>query len=470
MTFQYLFKSFQQNQEGDSSDITGQIPSWVSGSFYRIGPAIFEQGKEQVEHWFDGYGAIHKFTLQNGKMSYLSKVLQTPNYQADQKAGRIVNGGWGTTNKLGLDIFFREYGTANNNVSLLKLGHRLFSMSDYSTLLELNPANLEVKSRLQFGDEIGDKFYFGAAHPAFDHDGKVYNVLAIPGPQTKYVIYSYESDAGDIKRKVLAEIKSPNMTYTHAISVSQKYVIFIEQPVVFNIFKLLAVNINGRVNHTLKFRPNIATKFHLIDKQTGRVHTIETDPFFFYHFVNTFETGNELFIDLMQYKDYGIEQQFYYPEIKNNGVSYDKLGVFTRYKINLNDFSISQADQFAEHKVEFGQINHRWAGRNQRYTYFTGVNAGSDHTFFNNISKFDHQTGDIKIWSQVDCYPGEGLFICQPDKTEEDAGVFITTVLDDAKGRNFVLILDAQSFEELARVHLPYYFPAPLHASFYPNL
>ncbi len=86
MAFQYLFSSFKQDQAGQNPEIIGDIPSWLSGSFYRIGPAVIEQGKHEVEHWFDGYGAIHKFTFQDGKMSYLSKVLQSPNYVTDQES------------------------------------------------------------------------------------------------------------------------------------------------------------------------------------------------------------------------------------------------------------------------------------------------------------------------------------------------------------------------------------------------
>lgn len=63
-------------------------------------------------------------------------------------------------------------------------------------------------------------------------------------------------------------------------------------------------------------------------------------------------------------------------------------------------------------------------------------------------------------WHQDNCYPSEAQFVPKPikageDKTaEEDAGVLISIVLDSARSTSFVLVLNAQDLEVMARIEL----------------
>ncbi len=50
---------------------------------------------------------------------------------------------------------------------------------------------------------------------------------------------------------------------------------------------------------------------------------------------------------------------------------------------------------------------------------------------------------------------------------EEDNGV-VLSVVAGADGRSFLLVLDAGSFEEVARAYLPYGIPYGFHGSFVP--
>ena len=48
----------------------------------------------------------------------------------------------------------------------------------------------------------------------------------------------------------------------------------------------------------------------------------------------------------------------------------------------------------------------------------------------------------------------------------EDAGVVLSVVLDAAAGRSFLLVLDAGTFEELARAEAPHQIPFGFHGQF----
>ena len=61
-----------------SIPVQGEIPLWLQGSLFRDGPGIFDIKKHDgsfyhINHWFDGIGVLHRFTIQNGKVTYKSR-------------------------------------------------------------------------------------------------------------------------------------------------------------------------------------------------------------------------------------------------------------------------------------------------------------------------------------------------------------------------------------------------------------
>ena len=104
-------------------------------------------------------------------------------------------------------------------------------------------------------------------------------------------------------------------------------------------------------------------------------------------------------------------------------------------------------------------------GKEYRYGY--AVSAKLPTHCGNALSKFDMQEGTTKQWFEPGCIPVEPLMVPHPDAKSEDDGVVMTIVMG-ADGKSFLLCLDAQSFEELGRAHLPYGIPFGFHASFVP--
>ena len=54
-----------------------------------------------------------------------------------------------------------------------------------------------------------------------------------------------------------------------------------------------------------------------------------------------------------------------------------------------------------------------------------------------------------------------------PGADAEDAGVVLSVVLDANAERSFLLVLDAGSFEELARAEAPHHIPFGFHGQFF---
>ena len=59
---------------------------------------------------------------------------------------------------------------------------------------------------------------------------------------------------------------------------------------------------------------------------------------------------------------------------------------------------------------------------------------------------------------------GEPIFVPRPRSAAEDDGVVLAPGVD-AEGKGFMLVMDAASWTELARVQLPYGIPNRFHGT-----
>ena len=79
------------------------------------------------------------------------------------------------------------------------------------------------------------------------------------------------------------------------------------------------------------------------------------------------------------------------------------------------------------------------------------------------LVKLDVRSGNAKLWHEPGTYPGEPVFTAAPNAKREDEGVITSVVLDAARATSFLLVLDAQTFEERARARVPHHIPFGFH-------
>jgi carotenoid cleavage dioxygenase-like enzyme len=83
------------------------------------------------------------------------------------------------------------------------------------------------------------------------------------------------------------------------------------------------------------------------------------------------------------------------------------------------------------------------------------------------LVKIDVETGSSQTWDENETYPGEPVFVPDPDGSDEDDGVVLSVVLDPEAKRSFLLVLDAKSFTERARAEVPHPIPFGFHGQFF---
>jgi beta,beta-carotene 9',10'-dioxygenase len=454
------FTSQEDETSVDRLPVTGDLPPWLTGALVRVTPAKLEVGGRRVDHWFDGLAMLNRFGFAEGRVSYKSRFLRSQAYEA-ARDGRMM-GGFGTDPcrsifKRVQAIFSPDF-TDNPNVNLARIGERYIAMTETPMPVEFDPETLDTLGNLDYADKL--TAHVTTAHPHHDPKrGELVNYVARFSRLSEYVLYGLQ--AGSSERRVIAKLPVERPAYMHAFGMSERYLILAEYPLRVNPLKLALSGKPFIQNYVWDAAEG--TRFQVIDRETGeRRGTYETDAFFCFHHVNAFERAGELVVDLVAYADASIIDSLYLDEQGPRGLL--PPAELRRYTIDLEGGGV-RVEPLAEGSVELPRIDYgRRNTHDYRFAYFTGSNGG----WIDRLVKVNVGDGSRAEWSEPGTYPGEPVFVRRPDAEEaEDAGVVLSVVLDAAAGRSFLLVLDAGSFEELARAEAPHHIPFGFHGQYF---
>ncbi|MEL6527354.1 MAG: carotenoid oxygenase family protein [Chloroflexota bacterium] len=87
--FRKGFETIHNEITIDNVPVEGEIPSWLTGTLLRTGPAQFEVGTRSYNHWFDGLAMLRRFTFDGNQVSFSNKFVQSEPYRVDNKTGKI---------------------------------------------------------------------------------------------------------------------------------------------------------------------------------------------------------------------------------------------------------------------------------------------------------------------------------------------------------------------------------------------
>lgn len=511
-----------ETPEPVKAEIKGAVPDWLHGCLVRNGPGLFSVGDTEYNHWFDGMALIHSFTFQNGDVYYRSKFLKSDTYKRNFEANRIVVSEFGTMVYPDpcKNIFSRAVShicnaipdfTDNNLINIIRYGQDYYASSEVNYINKIDPVTLETTGRVNYRNHIA--LNLATAHPHYDDEGNTYNMgTAIMGlGKPKYVIFkvpvnaSGEDDKMPALRKVQQVCSIPFRStfypsYFHSFGMTENYIVFVEQPFKLDIPRLATAYFRG-VNwgSCLKYDKDDITLIHLVNKTTGK--TVSTkyygDALVVFHHINAFEDDGHVVFDMITYKDSNLYDMFYIENLRketNQFVKTNKefsppvcqrfalpldVGKDTPLETNLvtlkcttatavkqKDGSLYCVPETLFEGLELPGFNYKYNGRKYRYFYGSRV-EWSPHP--NKIGKIDTVTKTHVEWSEVDCYPSEPVFVASPGAVDEDDGVILSSVISpNPKVSPFMLILNAKTFEEIARASIDVNIHMDLHGHFIP--
>jgi beta,beta-carotene 9',10'-dioxygenase len=458
------FQSLDEEVHLDSVPVTGSLPPWLVGTLVRVTPALMDGGGRSIQHWFDGAAMLNAFGFGDGSVSYGSRFLQT-DYLQQARRGEF-NFGFGADPCRSLFKRVMSINDVNRfdnaNVNLQELGRRYVALTETPLPVEFDPKTLETLGKPAWPD----KDAYGqvtTAHPHYDYaTDEIVNYTVRFGPRTAYRVYA----AGEVgaKRRLIGSLPVKNPGYMHSFGMSERYVVLAENPLLVN---PMSVPLSKKAFiDNYRWQPERGTRFIVMDRHTGRLQGIhETEAFFCFHHVNSFERDGELVVDLIAYDDDSIIHMFDVDRLRDDDGEPLADSRLRRYRIALDGSGVQREDIAEDHSVELPRINYRRNNmRDYRWMYAAGSAGGE---WVDQLVKVDVTTGDARTWSEPGCFPGEALFVDRPGGTAEDDGLVLSVVLDSHAERSFLLVLDAGSFEEVARAQAPHHIPFGFHGQYF---
>ena len=455
------FTSQDEETMVDRLPVTGELPAWLTGALVRVTPALLEVGGKRLAHWFDGLAMLNRFGFADGRVSYGSRFLESRAYE-DAKEGEWRHGGFATDPcrsifKRVQQVFSPDV-TDNPNVNLARIGERYIAMTETPMPVEFDPETLDTIGHLDYADKL--KAHVTTAHPHHDAGrDELVNYVARFSRVSEYVLYGMP--AGSTERRVIARMPVKEPAYMHAFGMSERYLILAEYPLRVNPLKLAFSGRPFIENYSWRRRradplPGLRPR----DRRAAR----------------HLRDGRVLLLPPRE--RVRARRRARDRPVRVRGLEHHRLALPRRERPARRDparpscaatRSTSTAGRCAPSRSRTGSLElpridyGRRNTRDYSYAYFTGADTG----WIDRLVKVDVRDGSRSEWRADGCYPGEPVFVREPGAEAEDAGVVLSVVLDANAGRSFLLVLDAGSFEELARADAPHHIPFGFHGQYF---
>jgi carotenoid cleavage dioxygenase len=174
--------------------------------------------------------------------------------------------------------------------------------------------------------------------------------------------------------------------------------------------------------------------------------------------LNSYDNGDRVVLDVVRHASVFNSGHRVVPD----GPSLD------RWTVDLAAAKVTE-ERLDDTAQEFPRVDERLVGRHHRYGYAVGYSDGATGTP-DAILKHD-LTGrrTEKIGFGPGHEPGEFVFVPSDPEAAEDDGVAMGFVYDRSTDRSDLVLLDGQTLETIATVHLPARVPHGFHGNWVPT-
>ena len=469
-------------------EVTGHIPEHLHGRYLRNGPNPAAEVDPATYHWFTGDGMVHGVALRDGKACwYRNRWVRSPAVcttlgepapdRIDPRAGMLSVG-------------------ANTNV-LTHAGKTL-------ALIEAGVANYELTDEL---DTVGTCDFDGTlpggytAHPHRDPATGELHAVSYSFARGRTVQYSVIDTKGHARRTVDIEVSGSPMM--HDFSLTDKYVVVYDLPVTFDPVQVMPASVPrwlqlparlvmqsvvGRVrvpspiaamaNRDTRrsvglpyaWNPNYQARIGVMPREGSNqdVRWFDIEPCYVYHPLNAYseirDGAEVLVLDVVRYS------RMFDRDRRGPGESPPTLD---RWTINLTTGAVGTECR-DDRAQEFPRINEALTGARHRFGYTVGMDGGFVATaeMSTSVYKHDYAAGSTVIAAlDPDLLMGEVCFVPNPPgggaggAGAEDDGILMGYGYHRGRDEGQMLLLDAQTLESVATVHLPQRIPMGFHGN-----
>jgi carotenoid cleavage dioxygenase len=469
--------------------VTGHIPDFLDGRYLRNGPNPVAEVDPATYHWFTGDGMVHGVALEGGKAAwYRNRWVRSAAVRSalDEPAA-------GTRN---LRAGMQHIG-ANTNV-MAHAGKTL-------ALIEGGVANYELTDEL---DTVGPCDFDGtltggyAAHPHRDPRTGELHAVSYSFARGRTVQYSVIDTHGHARRTVDIEVSGSPMM--HDFSLTDKYVVLYDLPVTLDPMqiaptkapgwmqlpaRLVLESVIGRVRvpgpiaamvnrqerpaYRLPYawNPKYPARIGVMPREGSNsdVRWFDIEPCYVYHPLNAYsevQDGSEvLVLDVVRY------ERMFDRDRRGPGEAIPRLH---RWTINLATGAVS-GECRDDRGQEFPRINETLLGGRHRFGYTVGLEGGfldsGKSQMATSLYKHDYATASSTVAPlNPELVIGEMSFVPRPAARSEDDGILIGYGYHRGRDEGQLVLLDAQTCEAMATVHLPQRVPMGFHGNWSPRM
>lgn len=457
--------------------IEGQLPADLQGLYLRNGTNSPFDRTDSRRHMFNGAGMIHQIYINNGTASYSNRYIKTPRYLAEREAGRelyiefgdIAGGGKAALAKVALSAIEQRSGLApaidtleNSSVSTAIGYHhgKLYALQETSYPFELSLTNASGKPLVggegQYRNFSGRLDYPYTAHPKIDPvTGDWYSYST--HTQSGKVHYDVLSKGQLTRHEALLQPK-PAIGFLHDGYLTENHSVFPDLSLRFDGAKLMS-----DIGSGFYFDPDYKMRFGVIKrshKEGDPIQWFTTEQAgHIWHTINGWEEqredgGTDIVLFAPVFRGYGSNVPIHSSE--------EAPAYLYKFRLNLESGEVTEERCILEHFYERPSFNTAYLGKPSRYAYLLDE-GGANGIMGKGVLKYDLiDEKEVKYFDYGDYRGGEALFVARENSSAEDDGYLIDLLMSDDKA--YVVIIDAATMEELAKLHLPRRVPYGVHA------
>jgi all-trans-8'-apo-beta-carotenal 15,15'-oxygenase len=454
--------------------VEGTLPRQLRGTFYRIGPGLFDRNGLRRRTVLDGDGMVQSFTFHENGVRYRNRFVRTKRFVEEEAAGRFLYPTWGTQAPGGfLANFWRaEEVTSQASVTVYQVNERLYAFDEGSLPYQLDPVSLATLGETSFGLPRDQTVY--AAHSKID--GKSgewlhFGILFGPSPRLHITIFGRDGTLTNHRAFPL-----PRNVYMHDWFVTDRWLIFNFQPVEIRVWGFL-LGLRSMFD-SLRWNPGEGNLLMLVERQGNTPPLyLETQARFMWHSVNAYQNKGEIIGDFIGYDN---PDHLIGPDSAATAIMQGKkgkhryTGKIRRYVIDPERKSIKE-ELLAGENFEWPRINEQHRCHRYRFGY---INQGHEGEFFwSIITRVDMLTGEKTSYDfGRKQFCSEPVFIPVPGKRyapddAEEPGWLLSEVYDSGSRTSYLAILRAERIADgpQARIYLTHHAPFSYHGWWSPT-
>jgi carotenoid cleavage oxygenase len=457
-------------------DVTGTIPEYLDGRYLRIGPNPMGDPDPAKYHWFLGTGMAHGLRLRDGKAHWYRN-----RYVRSADVARKLGERWpGGAHAGGVDFAANTniIGHAGKTLAIAESGVRPYELTD----------ELETVGASDF---CGTLFGGYTAHPKRDPATGELHAVGYNPMRGNIVRYTVTGVDGKVRRTVDIRLKAHTMM--HDFSLTEKYVVLYDLPVALDLGGTLrskpAKAVAGMLTRVTERHaapdfvvraimrgsersgpPSGGMPYRWAPERQARVGVLpregsaadirwfEVQPCYVFHPLNAYDDGDRIVLDVVRHAS-----------VFNSGLRIvPENPTLDRWTVDLTAGKVTE-DRLDDTAQEFPRVDERLVGRPHRYGYAVGYSDGATGTP-DAILKHDvtsRRTESVAFGPGRE--PGEFVFVASSPDAAEDDGIAMGFVYDQSSDRSDLVLLDGQTLETVATVHLPARVPHGFHGNWVPT-